>query len=193
MTLGLYLDYCDACYRANYPQRSWLSQETGETFYELDDEPKAKYRKMADGRHEGLTELPLDDPSAFDRWYRERSGIGHPWEIFRGGNSTHVNLAPYKMDGGYRITLQGINRFEEIARSVIALQGRGLPFELEKADSFTAMATGDDFVGILPYWHLPRYAQGEFPKEDAIETFMNLPWDKKDIRAIRKAISWYPL
>ena len=61
------------------------------------------YLRYADGRDEGLTGkgaglcsgpgIDLASPEAWDAWYfdRTRSG-GHPWEVCRGGNSTHVSL-----------------------------------------------------------------------------------------------------
>jgi hypothetical protein len=193
MTVRMYLDYADACYRANYPQHSGFRPDDKRLVYALDDSPREKYEKTADGRHAGLLDLPMDSAVDFERWYAAGSQGGHPWEILRGGNSTHVDLSPMRTGPGFQVMLAGINRFEEIARSVAALRARGLPFVLDKADSFKAMATGDDWVGVLPYWHAPRYAQAEFPEEDRIETFMNLPWDRHELKLIKRAIQWYPV
>ena len=61
---------------------------------------REKYNLMADGRHDGLLDVsPEDDPEAFGRWYRERPRGGHPWEICRGGNTTHISLRRDREDG----------------------------------------------------------------------------------------------
>lgn len=56
-----------------------------------DKTPKEQYYLHADGRDEGLKDLDPDDPEAFHAWLHDYShGGGHPWEVCRGGNSTHV-------------------------------------------------------------------------------------------------------
>ena len=56
-------------------------------------EEKDRIREGMDGTGYGLNEGPgidFDDPAAWDeRYYFSRSGV-HPWEVVRGGNSTHV-------------------------------------------------------------------------------------------------------
>ena len=54
------------------------------------------YKLFADGRHEGLTEIEQDSVEAFRDWMDEkhpkRQRGGHPWEILRDGNTTHILL-----------------------------------------------------------------------------------------------------
>ena len=64
--------------------------------------PSELYLKYADGRDEGLTGLgsglnagegiDFDSPEEWDKWYFGNHGGGHPWEVVRGGNSTHLDL-----------------------------------------------------------------------------------------------------
>ncbi|MBQ6960654.1 MAG: hypothetical protein IJP78_06725 [Clostridia bacterium] len=64
--------------------------------------PSALYLRYADGRDEGLTGtghglnegpgIDFNDPAAWDVWFFSQRGGGHPWEVVRGGNSTHVDL-----------------------------------------------------------------------------------------------------
>ena len=60
-----------------------------------DQTPREQYYLHADGRDDGLSEIDPDSPSAFLSWFTDpnRQG-GHPWEIARGGNSTHISLYP---------------------------------------------------------------------------------------------------
>lgn len=59
-----------------------------------DKTPKEQYYLHADGRDDGLKDLNPDDPEAFHAWLHDYSrGGGHPWEVCRGGNSTHVSVS----------------------------------------------------------------------------------------------------
>ena len=72
-------------------------------YLDTDLSPVDRYFAHADGRDEGLSGrghglnagpgIDFDDPDAWKKWYfnSERGG-GHPWEVIRGGNSTHVDL-----------------------------------------------------------------------------------------------------
>ena len=82
--------------------------------------PRAKYRKMAYGRDEGLVDIAGDPEKAFDDWYCDKSHRGgHPWEICRGGNSTHISLIVHKKKEGWQLYLAGsrITKFEYLSRT----------------------------------------------------------------------------
>lgn len=51
---------------------------------------KAQYYRHADGRDDGLKKIDPDSAEAFADWLENREKGGHPWEVCRGGNSTHV-------------------------------------------------------------------------------------------------------
>lgn len=53
---------------------------------------KAQYYRHADGRDDGLKKIDPDSAEAFADWLENREKGGHPWEVCRGGNSTHVSL-----------------------------------------------------------------------------------------------------
>jgi hypothetical protein len=60
------------------------------------------YKRIADGRDNGLTEIALDSADEFVRWQNgelQKFNGNHPWEVIRGGNSTHVSL----FVGDYRV------------------------------------------------------------------------------------------
>ena len=50
------------------------------------------YYRHADGRDDGLKKIDPDSAEAFADWLENREKGGHPWEVCRGGNSTHVSL-----------------------------------------------------------------------------------------------------
>lgn len=69
---------------------------------------REQYYLHADGRDEGLGEVSPGDPAAFQTWLhdRERRG-GHPWEVCRGGNSTHISLYVMQDEKGSFLYLAG--------------------------------------------------------------------------------------
>jgi hypothetical protein len=79
MTAALFFDCCRLGYEANnYENIEKLSA-------------KEMYRTHADGRDEGLLNLDESSAEAFDAWYHDKTHYGgHPWEVCRGGNSTHI-------------------------------------------------------------------------------------------------------
>ena len=54
------------------------------------------YSQYADGRHDGLLDIDPASEQEFADWidgtHPKRGGGGHPWEIKRGGNTTHIDL-----------------------------------------------------------------------------------------------------
>ncbi len=95
MTSVLFFRCCQMGYAANH--------------YEGSDtlSPKELYRKYADMRDEGLLDIDENSPKAFAHWLKHRPGGGHPWEVCRGGNSTHVSLFVRKEDAGFYFDVAG--------------------------------------------------------------------------------------
>ena len=80
MTADLFFKCCYAGYEKNGYDIKGLT-------------PKEAYDKYADGRDGGLIEIDEESPEAFRNWYDDTNRYGgHPWEVCRGGNSTHVSL-----------------------------------------------------------------------------------------------------
>ncbi|MGD9286649.1 MAG: hypothetical protein PVG74_03475 [Desulfobacterales bacterium] len=113
----------------------------------------AQYRRMADGRDEGLLSIDLDSPSALRHWFESRPQGGHPWEIVRGGNTTHISLylVPTE-DERFRLQLAGTatTRGAEVAKMVLALHHAKVSFELADVDFHVLRAKGSDWIGIVP-------------------------------------------
>ena len=182
MTANDFYRFCAAGYRANgYPDIDGLS-------------PREMYRTHADGRDEGLGKIAPDSPEAFDAWYHDRPRGGHPWEVCRGGNSTHVSLYVCRDEGGWYLALAGKSwsRCVETAKFFLALRKLGLPVVLHDAPLLLARFLGTDSIGIVPDGIIPRYCESFFPGE-SIADFMNLPCEPHDREALLPHVHWLPL
>jgi hypothetical protein len=185
MTANKFFRICEICFDSND-----YFKKRKETLT-----PREKYISMADGRDAGLRNINGDSPQAFSEWYTGNSFGAHPWEICRGGNSTHISLFVSIYNGRWAIRLAGssIMRVEETARMAVALYQNNIPFELSDAEQIANMVTGTDFIGIVPDNVTPRYCHSLFPPEDQIIDFMNFGFDM-DIRSkIIEKTYFYPL
>ena len=134
------------------------------------------YRRLADGRDDGLTGIDLNSAEEFSRWMsgelKEFNG-GHPWEVLRGGNSTHVNLYVGTYDevgtGKYYLYLAGLHRPGEVIRFYIALRQHNIMVDLADRDELLARCLATDKVGIVPNGIFPRYCENLFPGEKIID------------------------
>ena len=204
MTAGRYFDYAKVAYLANpetftrslFGSNDWAPNLSGRDLYV----------RWADGRDGGLRDLPLDSESAFSEWYHGKSWQGgHPFEIFRGGNSTHISLhvSPAAPWDGWRVSLEAFSssRLVETCRAALALADAGLPCAVDHRESYVLRLTREDHVGIVPTGDGLAYAWHRFPKEfhvaDAIpfRLFRNedtgrqiRPW-----RLIQRLVTWLPI
>jgi hypothetical protein len=98
ITASGFLRLCEICYQANdYFRNEPVSLS-----------PLDQYRRMADIRHGGLTEIDQDSTEAFRNWYHSGQKAGaHPWEICRGGNSTHISLMLSAREKDWTLSLAG--------------------------------------------------------------------------------------
>ena len=133
--------------------------------------PAKQYYLHADGRDEGLSGkgyglnagpgIDFDDPAAWEEWYFDtKRGGGHPWEVVRGGNSTHVDLyvahdrnnTDWKVRAGkiskeeavahsrgFYYIVRGLHRAVEAVNFYTALSAAGLPVILSDAEEILAI------------------------------------------------------
>lgn len=140
------------------------------------------------------TKLIPDSPQEFEEWFGKREWqFGHPWEVCRGGNSTHISLYVDKRADGWRLSLAGksSSRVAETVRFAIALYNHNIPFKLWDGKEILAMVFGTDYIGIVPEGITPIYCHSYFPKKDQIVDFMNFPVENRD--KIVKTTYWYPI
>jgi len=186
MTANTFFKLCEICYDAND-----YFKDHNETL-----SPLGKYLKMSDGRDAGLRNIKADSTEAFNEWYHSSQRTGaHPWEICRGGNSTHISLYVTETDNKWIVVLDGssIGRVEETVRMAVSLFENNIPFILRAAKEVLNMVTGKDFIGIVPDTVFPRYCHGLFPKKDKIIDFMNIGFDKTFTTKIIEKTYWFPL
>jgi len=186
MTLALYMQYCKVAYQANAARRKGAIEPATSG---LD-----MYRRFADGRHEGLTELPVNSADAFANWYRSRQGGGHPWEIYRGGNTTHIDLGIIERHNGWSVFLGGSSttRMAETIRIALALAKADLPVEIHDAQKLTLRLLGMDNVVIIPEY-LPNHRAAQcFDNVDEVFDCAHLQ-DLSRSNRIMPFIAWRPL
>lgn len=186
MTAREFYKYCEICYDAN----NYFSGVEQKLL-----SPKEKYLKMADGRDGGLRDIDQNSEKAFSQWYKNGGCAGgHPWEICRGGNSTHISLYAVRENKGWQIILAGSShaRVVETAKMAIALFKNKIPFVLRHKEEILRMITGIDYVGIVPEDIIPTYCHDLFPEKDKIHDFLN-PWfDLKVSKVVAEQAEWYP-
>lgn len=187
--------------------------------------PVDQYFLHGDGRDEGLSGrghglnagpgIDFDDPAAWDEWYfhREQHG-GHPWEVCRGGNSTHVDLRvahdrreleymyrageiseeEYRQRmllSGYYFLVGGTHRAAEAVKFYTALSAAGLPVLLSCAEDIMTRFDGTGYVGIVPHSYPTRYCEDLFPEKygDIID-FTHVY--REEMERFGDAIEWIP-
>ena len=197
MTSAAFFAYCRIAYMAN-PESHPIDEMR-------DADGREMYRKWADGRDEGLAALPPDDAGAFDAWYHDKARFGgHPWEIYRGGNSTHISLAVVKTEDGkgwdIHLTAFSSTRLAETCRIALALRDAGLRFTLSHADSYLKRLLAEDYVGVVPEGGDIKYGWHHFPKEFEVADCIHFSWFKDDdgksirpLREIRNLVAWFPV
>ncbi len=151
LTAAKYFEYCKVAYLNSH--------------LDLDEQTKQLpgielYKLFADGRHEGLTEIEQDSVEAFRDWMEDkhpkRQRGGHPWEILRGGNTTHISLyvskRQYGADNEYEIKLLGnsIVRIAETLKIYLGLMDAQLTVSLDDPEKIRKRLLGQDSIGIVP-------------------------------------------
>ena len=86
-TSGEFFRLCRLGYREAYPER-----------YDSFMNDVDLYRRLSDGRDDGLSKIRSDSEEELRRWFsgelQEFNG-SHPWEVIPGGNATHVSFGVY--------------------------------------------------------------------------------------------------
>ena len=172
-----FFDLCALGYKANNYRNTDLTS-------------KEQYYKNADGRDDGLGDIDPDSPEEFLDWYSNKRGGGHPWEVCRGGNSTHVSLYVSKDEKGYFLSVAGSNRTIEAVRFYLAVKHAGYPVFMHDAKQLVERFEQTEKIGVVPESVFPRYCGDLYPGEDII-SFINLPLENRD-KVAAKCV-WQPI
>ena len=164
MTARVFYEACAVVYKALGRQRevrSYLFKESSEERKWYGDEkqtPKEMYYANADGRDNGLIDVPMDDPDAFEEWAQGKGEYytfngSHPWEIIPSFDiSLSMHLAPRKRETGYFFVLSG-DSFPRTPETIIAanaLYEAGYPVEVVGLDGIQKRLEGEDYLTVAP-------------------------------------------
>ena len=163
--------------------------------------PKELYYMYADGRDDGLQELPLDDAIAFSEWLNKKEPYykfngSHPWEIitsFSTSFSMHLSIArPYVIkDGkfierknGFFFYLSGDDYWRSIQtiKFYLALINADYKVKLDNHEQMKCRFTETDDIRIIP-----AYTYSPFSKSEYLDCFCLTEEEKSD-KIISKAI-----
>lgn len=169
MTANDFYKYCSIGYTA-------MGYAVGEM------SPKEQYYRFADGRDAALADIDGDSSEEFLKWLNCPNWHGaHPWEVCRGGNSTHIDLYVRHDEQGFYLGLAGSSygRTTETIKFYLALRRAGIPVILTDGKKLIERVKGTEKVGVVPHGITPRYCYSYFPGEDVI-SFMNLPYENSE-------------
>ena len=136
------------------------------------------YSRYADGRHEGLLDIDPASKQEFADWIDQKHpkrGIGgHPWEIKRGGNTTHIDLAVsrpslYRQEG-FKVELRGesIGRMVETMRMFLAIHEADLPISIANPEGVRKRLLAQDNIGIIPSYAPVHRANQRFGQDEDV-------------------------
>lgn len=155
--------------------------------------PRQQYYKFADGRDDELGQIAPDSAESFRKWYDDRHRCGgHPWEVCRGGNSTHISLFVHLDDSGAYLRVAGsaVGRTIETIKIYLALLRAGKPVLIHDAPELAARLNETEKIGVVPEGVIPCYCASMFPDEKII-AFINLPSEKRN--EVARCCVWQPL
>lgn len=169
MTAKDFFDYCKIAYLAAADKKRQVDDSLS---------GKALYKIYADGRHEGLLDIDPNSESEFSDWldgtHPKRDRGGHPWEIKRGGNTTHIGLRvtrpSWSSKEKFKIELYGGSsiRLVESIKMFLAIYEAGLPITINDATGIRKRLLGQDHIGIVPNYDSLHRANQQFSEEDAV-------------------------
>lgn len=131
--------------------------------------PREWYKAIAEGRDDGLTEVPLDDPEAFAQWLRLEGPYyqfngHHPWEVvpsasvstslhFGISRNIHLSFCDDEKKDKYYFWVSGgvFWRSHETIAFYLAVKRAGYPVVLHDAKILQARLLETDCIGITPY------------------------------------------
>ena len=193
MTANDYFEYCRIAYLAGKQRNEHIDKSlTGREMYE----------RYADGRHEGLLEINPNSTTEFADWidnkHPKRSRGGHPWEIKRGGNTTHIDLSvsrPSYDNTNFTVSLGGasISRLKETICMFLGIHEARLPISISDPEGIRKRLLAQDNIGIFPFYHSLHRADQYFHEHDDVYDVLYFDDLGRYKRRIKPFIIWEPL
>jgi hypothetical protein len=195
MTANRYFEYCRIAYIAGDDKHEPVDASLS---------GREMYQQHADGRHAGLLAIGPDSESAFANWIDGKDPGkspygGHPWEIRRGGNTTHINLyvsrPSFGISEGFSMILCGesFTRMAETIRMFLAIHAAGLPISIANPEAVRKRILGQDNLGIVPAYDSLHRANQRFQKEQHVYDVLYLKAFGRFKKRIMPFITWEPL
>jgi len=194
LTANEYFAYCKIAYIAARREDETVDENLS---------GRELYRLFADGRDDGLLQIDGDSCEEFSTWIDHTHPLrkvgGHPWEIKRGGNTTHINLAvyrpPYSQDGRYAIELSGesLGRMAETLHMLYAIHEAGLPISITNPEAVRKRLLAQDSIGIIPANESYHRANQRFRKDQDVFEVMHYKDIGRYKRRVTPFITWEPL
>lgn len=194
MTAADYFNYCRIAY---------LAGKRADEDVDVSLSGREMYARYADGRHEGLLDIDPESGEEFTAWidgkHPQRTVGGHPWEIKRGGNTTHIDLSvsrpsPYRKEG-FKVELraESTGRLAETLRMALSLHNAGLPFSIAEPETVCKRLLAQDNIGIVPTYSSLHRANRHFQSSDDVFDVMHYNDLGRFKRRITPFITWKPL
>ena len=194
MTANDYFEYCKIGYLACLEKNESLDANLS---------GREMYQRYADGRDEGLLEIDPDSAQEFADWidhkHPKRERGGHPFEIKRGGNTTHIDLyvsrPHYQNDTSFEITLSGasIGRLKETILMFLAIHKAGLPISISNPEGIRKRILAQDNIGIIEEYNSLHRGWQEFDENEDVRDVMHLSDFGRYKRRLLPFITWEPL
>jgi hypothetical protein len=194
MTAADYFQYCRIAYIAGKRKKETVDESLS---------GREMYIRYADGRHEGLLDIEPASEQEFADWidgkHPKRKGGGHPWEIKRGGNTTHIDLtvsrqSSYRQEG-FKVELRGesIGRMVETMRMFLAIHEAKLPISIANPESVRKRLLAQDNIGIIPSYASLHRANQYFSQDEDVFDVMHYDDLGRFKRRITPFVTWEPL
>jgi hypothetical protein len=187
----------------NYCKIAYIAARRDDEVVDENLSGRELYRIFADGRHDGLLQIDGDSSEEFAAWIDNKHPIrstgGHPWEIKRGGNTTHISLAVYRplysQNERYTIELSGesLGRMAETLRMFLAIHEAGLPIAITNPEAVRKRLLAQDNIGIIPAQVPYHRANQRFRKDQDVFEVMHYKELSRYKRRVTPFITWEPL
>jgi len=194
MTASDYFRYCKIAYIAGKRKDDTIDDSLS---------GREMYKRFADGRHEGLLDIDPSSEQEFADWidgkHPKRGFGGHPWEIKRGGNTTHIDLTVSRpslhRQEGFKIELRGesIGRMAETVRMFLAIHEAKLPIAIANPEGVRKRLLAQDNIGIIPGYASLHRANQHFGQDKDVFDVLHYDDLGRFKRRITPFITWEPL
>ena len=148
---------------------------------DIDENSQQEFADWIDGKH------PKKTPG------------GHPWEIKRGGNTTHIDLSvsrpAYHEKEGFVVALRGrsCGRLKETICMFLAIYEAGLPIKIDDPEGIYKRLLGQDNIGIVPCFHSLHRANQRFDEDESVYDVMYYDDLGRYKNRVKPFITWEPL